>query len=92
MEYYKLYDGIYVDEMKKLKGSIVIDDNKVLVPMSSLGEFPALIISRDDFQQQGYDVSTVSDATMEDVASKIGDAICGDSYWDLIDDFGSRII
>ena len=38
-------------------------------------------VSREDLQHLGYDISEVSDATMEYLAKKLGDDYCEQLFW-----------
>jgi len=51
----------------------VIEDKKGFFEISSL--------HRDDLESIGYDTSRVGDATMERLASKLGDDYCEQLFW-----------
>jgi len=51
----------------------VIEDKKGFFEISSL--------HRDDLESIGYDTSCVGDATMERLASKLGDDYCEQLFW-----------
>ena len=38
-------------------------------------------LHRDDLEAQGYDVSSVTDEQMEQIAKKLGDAYVENSFW-----------
>jgi len=43
--------------------------------------FPIVSVSRADLEDKGYDTSEVDDATMERLASKLGDAYVENGFW-----------
>lgn len=45
--------------------------------------FPLTSVCREDLQSHGYDVSHVSDETMEELAHKMGEAIMNEFWQDL---------
>ncbi len=51
----------------------IIDDDK--------DSFPIASVSRADLEDKGYDTSEVDDATMERLASKMGDAYVENGFW-----------
>lgn len=52
--------------------------------------FECITISREDFEERGFDTSKISDDKMTYIANKIGDAICDNIYWNLIDEYGGE--
>lgn len=51
-------------------------------------EFKCVTLSRADFECLGYDTSNISDAQMERIASKIGDTLVDNLYWECIREWG----
>jgi hypothetical protein len=51
-------------------------------------EFNCVTLSRTDFECLGYDTSNISDEQMERIASKIGDTIIDNLYWECIRELG----
>lgn len=50
--------------------------------------FDCVILSRADFEDKGYDTSNLSDGEMERIASRIGDNLVENLYWENIDVWG----
>lgn len=48
-------------------------------------EFPISSVARVDLEGIGYDVSDVSDSTMERLARKLGDDYCDQLFWTSLD-------
>lgn len=48
---------------------------------SGIGYFPITRVSRDDLKAKGFWTNNVDDATMERLASKMGDAYLDNGYW-----------
>lgn len=46
------------------------------------GYFPITYVSREDVEQQGFDVSTVKDHDMRELAEKMGEAYTENGYWE----------
>ena len=69
---------------------IVINENKVMVPISEIGIYPALMVSREDFESRGHDISHVPNNKLTHAAEKIGDIMTEELYWDLIDKMAER--
>lgn len=46
------------------------------------GYFPITYVSREDVEGQGFDVSTVKDDDMKELAEKMGEAYTGNGYWE----------
>jgi hypothetical protein len=51
-------------------------------------EFNCVTLSRADFECLGYDTSNISDEQMERIASKIGDTLVDNLYWECIREWG----
>jgi hypothetical protein len=51
-------------------------------------EFVCVVLSRADFESKGYDTSNITDAQMERIASKIGDTLVENLYWECINYWG----
>lgn len=47
-------------------------------------EFPISCLSREDLEEKGFDTSNVDDATMERLASKMGDDYNEQMFWDVL--------
>ena len=52
-------------------------------------EFACVVLSRGDFECMGYDTSNISDAQMERIASRIGDTLVENLYWECIREWGN---
>lgn len=50
--------------------------------------FDCVTLSRADFEDKGYDTSNLSDGEMERIASRIGDNLVENLYWENIDVWG----
>lgn len=46
-----------------------------------MGYFEISSVHRDDLESEGYDVSNVDDGTMEQLASKMGNAYTDSAFW-----------
>lgn len=51
-------------------------------------EFNCVTLSRADFEDLGYDTSNISDEQMERIASRIGDTLVENLYWECIREWG----
>ena len=60
---------------------ISLSEVYVRVVDSEKGFFPIAKVSRDDLDAAGFDVSEVSDSTMELLAKKLGDSYVGNGFW-----------
>lgn len=68
-------------------GSILLDSNmdyirKIEVPDEF---FKITSVSRADLEERGFEVSNVSDATMERLASKMADDYCEQLFWESLE-------
>lgn len=52
-------------------------------------EFNCVTLSRADFECLGYDTSNISDEQMERIASRIGDTLVENLYWECIREWGN---
>jgi len=50
--------------------------------------FNCVTLSRADFEDMGFDTSNISDARMECIASRIGDTLVENLYWECIKVWG----
>lgn len=50
--------------------------------------FNCVTLSRADFEDMGYDTSNISDEKMERIASRIGDTLVENLYWECIREWG----
>jgi hypothetical protein len=50
--------------------------------------FNCVTLSRADFEDMGYDTSNISDEQMERIASRIGDTLVENLYWECIREWG----
>ena len=50
--------------------------------------FNCVTLSRADFEDRGFDTSNISDERMERIASRIGDTLVENLYWECIDVWG----
>lgn len=48
-------------------------------------------VSREDLQSLGYDISSVSDETMEDIADKMLNDYMDQLYWNSLDVIASQM-
>ena len=53
--------------------------------------FNCVTLSRIDFEKLGYPINHITDEQMEVIASKIGDILVENLYWDCIETFGKQI-
>ena len=79
------------ETLKSKKGVIVSSDDNgefLLVPTNLVGEFIPTAVSREDFKMQGFDVDSMTDEQVQEIADKMGEnwTDCGD-YWYIMDDF-----
>ena len=51
-------------------------------------EFNCVTLSRADFEDLGYDTSNISDEQMARIASRIGDVLVENLYWECIREWG----
>jgi hypothetical protein len=69
------------------------EEKSLLVQLTGeLPYFPVTHLSREDLTSQGFDVSKVSDAEMEQLACKMGDSYCDNGYWDSLEVFASVML
>ena len=52
-------------------------------------EFNCVTLSRGDFEDMGYDTSNISDEQMARIASRIGDTLVENLYWECIREWGN---
>lgn len=50
--------------------------------------FNCVTLSRADFEDMGYDTSNISDEKMARIASRIGDTLVENLYWECIREWG----
>lgn len=50
--------------------------------------FNCVVLSRADFEDRGFDTSNISNEQMERIASKIGETLVENLYWECIDVWG----
>lgn len=63
--------------------------NKTFRTMENRKEtFNCVTLSRADFEDRGFDTSNISDERMERIASRIGDTLVENLYWECIDVWG----
>ena len=87
-----MFEGNYAKNFKNIEGAIVINENQIFVPISAIGVYPGVMVSREDFEGRGYDTSKTTDEQMKHLAQKIGDSLVENSYWETIDEFSDRLI
>ena len=92
MNGYNLYRGALAQEKMQNEGAIVVNDDMVFVPQKYDNHFNAVVVSREDFEEMGYDTHKISDDKMAHIASKIGDRLVEDNYWELIKMFGDELM
>lgn len=88
MNGYNLYRGALAQEKMQNEGAIVVNDDMVFVPQKYDDHYNAVVVSREDFEDMGYDTKRFSDDQMAKIASKIGDNLVENLYWDLIREYG----
>lgn len=49
------------------------------------GYFIVSNVAREDLESQGFDASHVDDATMQNIADKMGDSFCDGGYWEALE-------
>lgn len=54
-------------------------------------EFNCVTLSRADFEDLGYDTSNISDEQMARIASRIGDTLVDNLYWECIREWGYKM-
>jgi len=47
--------------------------------------FVVSVVSREDLINQGWEAKDLDDATMQNIADKMGNAFCDCGYWDILD-------
>ena len=52
--------------------------------------FPCVTLSRADFEEKHFDTSNISNEQMGRIASKIGDTLVENLYWECIEEWGNR--
>lgn len=76
------------NEYKNAEGTMVFnegtEDEVLFVPIEQTGEFPILSVCVDDFEELGYDISSLPTEKVKQIANKIGDYMVDDNYWDCI--------
>lgn len=90
MNGYNLYRGALAQEKMEIEGAIIVNDDMVFVPQKYDNHFNAVVVSREDFEEMGYDTHKVNDDKMAYIAKKIGDNLVENLYWDLIIEYGHR--
>ena len=58
-----------------------IKEHTIDVPAPNDGFFSISRLHRDDFKTKGYDASDVDDATMEQIAKRMGDTFVSELFW-----------
>ena len=61
MNGYNLYRGALAQEKMQNEGAIVVNDDMVFVPQKYDNHFNAVVVSREDFEDMGYDTNKISD-------------------------------
>lgn len=77
--------GIYYGDVTEDIGYVNVD---VSEPKRK-EEFNCVTLSRADFEDLGYDTSNISDEQMERIASRIGDTLVENLYWECIREWGN---
>lgn len=76
------------NEYKNAEGTMVFnegtEDEVLFVPIEQTGEFPILSVCVEDFEEVGYDISSLPTEKVTHIANKIGDYLVDDNYWDCI--------
>lgn len=88
MNGYNLYRGALAQEKMEIEGAIIVNDDMVFVPQKYDNHFNAVVVSREDFEEMGYDTHKINDDKMAHIAKKIGDNLVENLYWDLIIEYG----
>ena len=90
MNGYNLYRGALAQEKMENEGAIVVNEDMVFVPQKYDNHFSAVVVSREDFEDMGYNSLKVDDDKMAHIAKKIGDRLVEGDYWELIKLFGDE--
>ena len=90
MNGYNLYRGALAQEKMENVGAIVVNEDMVFVPQKYDNHFNAVVVSREDFEDMGYNSLKVDDDKMAHIAKKIGDRLVEGDYWELIKLFGDE--
>lgn len=90
MNGYNLYRGALAQEKMENEGAIVVNEDMVFVPQKYDNYFSAVVVSREDFEDMGYNSLKVDDDKMAHIAKKIGDRLVEGDYWELIKLFGDE--
>ena len=69
------------------QGYIILDSNMDYIRIIEAQDefFKITSVSRGDLEERGFDVSNVSDATMERLASKMSDDYCNQLFWESME-------
>lgn len=83
-------------KMREQEGTIVSTDEKgneiILVPTDKCGDFISVVVTREDFEHQGFDGSKVTDYEMQKLADEMSEHFCEFGlFWDEIDEKASEL-
>ena len=92
MNGYNLYRGALAQEKMENEGAIVVNEDMVFVPQKYDNHFNAVVVSREDFDDMGYNSLKVDDDKMAHISKKIVDRLVEGDYWELIKMFGDELM
>lgn len=62
-----------------------MDNTKNNVGLDKYKDFPITSVCLADLESKGYDVSTISESDMSELASKMADAYLESGYWEALE-------
>ena len=77
--------GIYYGDVTEEIGYVNVE----FIKPKRKEEFNCVTLSRADFEDLGYDTSNISDEQMARIASRIGDTLVENLYWECIREWGN---
>lgn len=77
--------GIYYGDVTEEVGYVNVESSEP----KRKEEFKCVTLSRADFEDLGYDTSNISNEQMERIASRIGDTLVENLYWECIRVWGN---
>lgn len=77
--------GIYYGDVTEEIGYVNVE----FIKPKRKEEFNCVTLSRADFEDLGYDTSNISDEQMAQIASRIGDTLVENLYWECIREWGN---
>lgn len=62
----------------------------IFVDERDVDEYPIASLSREDFEEKGWDTSKLDNSDMEYIARKMGESFIENQYWNDIEYFAER--